>query len=169
MTNLENMSKNQTVRGLDANILNNSDLCVDCTQGKIHRTPFPKNEDSKAREPFELIHSDVCGKISPESMGGGNYFVTFIDHATRYCWINIIKTKDQVFESFKKWKVSVEKQYNAKVKILRSDNGGEYTSNEFEKYLESEGIIHQKSVPKNPEQNGLAERKNRSLVEATRS
>ena len=107
--------------------------------------------------------------MNPESVGGGKYFVTFIDDATRYTWVYILKFKSEVFSTFQNWKTLVENQYEKKIKILRSDNGGEYVSTEFEKYLRKEGIRHEKTVPKTTEQNGLSERMNRTLVEAVRS
>ena len=88
---------------------------------------------------------------------------------TRYTWIYILKKKSEVFEKFKSWKALVENQYDKKIKILRTDNGGEYTSNELETYLQIEEIRHKKTIPKTPEQNGVAERKNRTLIEAVRA
>ena len=102
------------------------------------------------------------------SKGNNSYFLTFIDHATRYTWVYVIASKSDVFKTFVKWKVMVEKQYERKVKIIRTDNGGEYTSNEFESYLSNEGITHQKTIPKTPEQNGVAERFNRTIMETVR-
>ena len=84
-------------------------------------------------------------------------------------WIYLLKSKNQVFEKFKEFKLLVEKQFDLKIKCIRSDNGGEYISNECLNYLKSEGIVHERTVPKSPEQNGVAERMNRSLVEAVRT
>ena len=103
------------------------------------------------------------------SLGGAEYFLTFTDDHTRYSWVYMLKTKDQVFECFRNWKALVKKQTRHKLKMLRTDNGGEYTSRQFEQYLKSEGIRHEKTVPKTPEQNGVSERLNRTLVEAARS
>ena len=87
----------------------------------------------------------------------------------RYTWVYFLKKKSQVFEKFLEWKNLVENQEGKKVKNLRTDNDGAYTSREFEKYLQQEGIRHEVTVPKTPEQNGVAERMNRTLVEMTRS
>ena len=115
------------------------------------------------------MHSDVCGKVNTKSLNGSQYFLTFIDDKTRYTWVYFLKTKDQVYEKFLEWKAMVEKSSSQKVKILRTDNGGEYTSKKFESYLKKEGIRHEVTIPKTPEQNGVAERMNRTLVEMTRS
>ena len=145
----------------------NSNECEPCTKGKNKRNPFPSRSYIAASEPFEIIHSDVC-YIGEKSLAGCEYFLTLIDDFTRYVWVFFLKSKSQVFEFFKNWKSMVENQFGRKIKILRSDNGGEYCSNAFSEFLISEGIIHQKSVPKNPEQNGVSERMNRTLVEMLR-
>ena len=84
-------------------------------------------------------------------------------------WIYILKSKNQVFEKFVEWKALVETSGGRKLKTLRTDNGGEYTSAEFTMYLKKEGVHHEFTVPKTPQQNGVAERMNRTLVEAVRS
>ena len=167
--NIRKMNSKKMFLGMDYSINENHFFCKNCVDGKIHRTPFPKISSKEVRKPLDLIHSDVCGKMNPVSLGGGLYFVTFIDDASRYTWVYIIKNKSDVFKTFVEWKTLVEKQYEKKIKILRSDIGGEYTSNEFEMFLKKEGILHQKTVPKTPEQNGVAERYNRTIVEAVRS
>ena len=169
ITNLKRMNSNNIVKGMSFSVNDDSFFCKNCVDGKIHRTPFPKNDSKRERMPFELIHSDICGKLNPLSLGGGQYFVTFIDDASRYTWVYILKNKSEVFSIFKDWKKLVENQYGVKIKILRSDNGGEYTSNEFEMFLKKEGILHHKTVPKNPEQNGVSERYNRTIIEGIRS
>ena len=169
INNINKMIREELVNGLDIKTTSQQDFsCEDCHHGKQARIPFPSKEETPRRKPFELIHSDVCGKISPKSHGGKQYFVTFIDDATRFCWVFVLQNKSDVFENFKKWKIKVENQYEAKVKILRSDNGGEYVSAQFQEYLEENGIEHQKTIPKTPQQNGLAERKNRTLIETIR-
>ena len=104
-----------------------------------------------------------------KSIGGAEYFLTFTDDRTRYSWIYPLKTKDQVFDHFREWKALVEKSSGKKLKILRTDNGGEYTFKKFEDFLKSEGICHECTIPKTPEQNGVAERLNRTLVESAHS
>ena len=111
----------------------------------------------------------MCGKIGTKSLGGANYFLTFIDDKTHYVWVYVLKTKDEVFKYFLEWKTQAEKSSGYQLKVLRTDNGGEYTSKEFKNYLKSEGVRHELTVPKTPEQNGVAERLNRTLVEAVRS
>jgi transposase InsO family protein len=106
--------------------------------------------------------------MSQNSISGARYFVTFIDDKTRMTFTYPMKSKDETYQKFKFFKTLVENQTEKKIKILRSDNGGEYTSHEFDSYLKEHGIKHQKSAPYVPEQNGIAERANRTIVERAR-
>ena len=102
-------------------------------------------------------------------MSGARYFLTFVDDKTHYTWVYVLKCKSEVFSKFLEWKAHVERMSNYCLRILRTDNGGEYTSNEFSTYLKSEGVRHEFTIPKNPEQNRVAERLNRTLLEYVRS
>ena len=167
--NLSKLKKDGLVNGFDYDISKEIVFWESCVSGKIHRCQFPRNGRERAEEPLGLIHSDVCGKISSPSLNRAEYFVVFIDDKTHYVWVYVIKHKDEVFQKFMEWKSLVENSSGHKVKKLRTDNGGEYTSTEFESYLKDEGIEHQYSIPKTPEQNGVSERRNRTLVETVRS
>ena len=147
------MAKDQLVDGFDYTVKKEASFCDSCVQGKHHRSRFPVIETKNAREPLDLIHSDVCGKINERSLSGAEYFLTFMDDKTRYVWVYILKQKSEVFTQFLEWKSIVERSTGKKVKALRTDNGGEYTSSEFESFLKAEGIRHELTVPKNPEQN----------------
>jgi transposase InsO family protein len=102
-------------------------------------------------------------------MGGAQYFVTFIDDNSRKVWVQTMRTKDETFEAFKRFKALAENQCGCRVKALRSDNGGEYNSAKFKKYLAEHGICAQTTAPYTPEQNGVSERMNRTLVECART
>lgn len=141
--------------------------CEICADGKLARSPFEKN-GTRANGLLETIHSDVCGPMSVKSIGGSKFYVTFIDDFSRKTFVYIIKSKDQVFECFKKFKALVENQTNKKIKIFRSDGGGEYDNKNFSDLFDNEGILHQQTAPYTPEQNGLAERMNRTIVEKVR-
>ena len=157
------------VTGLDVKKEESMNLCVGCLHGKQHRLPFPAAESRRASDILGLIHSDVCGPMKNISLGGAKYFITFIDDKTRKSFVYFLKSKDEVFEKFKEFKALVENQTGKRIKALRSDNGGEYVSNAFSKYLKAHGIHHQKTVAYTPEQNGVAERANRTIVERARS
>ena len=163
--NLQKLAKDKLADGFDYDLSKGIDFCESCTEGKHHRNRFPTSGGKHSEEPLGLVHTDVCGKMNVRSLGGAEYFLTFIDDKTHYVWVYVLKCKDQVFERFLEWKALVEKSSGGKLKVLRSDNGGEYTSAEFEDYLKSEGVQHECTVPKTPEQNGVAERMNRTLIE----
>jgi transposase InsO family protein len=97
------------------------------------RLTFPSS-DSRSKGILDLVHSDVCGPMSVASLSGYNYYVTFIDDFSRRMWIYFMKTKDEVFSRFREFKALVENQTGRKVRVLRSDNGGEYTSNDFKNF-----------------------------------
>lgn len=138
--------------------------CTSCLEGKQTRQPF-NHGGSRASELLELVHSDVCGPMENKSIGGSRYFLTFIDDYSRKVYVYMLTHKSEALEKFKEFKNQVENELNRKIKILRSDNGKEYVNHSFHNFLRSAGIIHQTSNPYTPEQNGLAERMNRTLVE----
>jgi Integrase core domain len=139
--------------------------CETCLIGKQTRTSSQQQPTRATTEHLELVHSDVCGPITPTSQGGARYFVTFIDDYTRHLWLYPIKEKSQAFPCFKDFRRAVELASGCKVKRLRSDGGGEYANNVFRAYLRSTGIRWEPTVPYAPEQNGLSERTNRSISE----
>ena len=107
--------------------------------------------------------------MSSPSVNGYEYYVLFIDDYSRRTWIYFMKTKNEVFKKFQEFKALVENQTGRKIKVFRSDNGGEYTSNAFVAFCAAAGIRRELIVPYNPEQNGVAERKNRTICGAARS
>jgi hypothetical protein len=102
-------------------------VCRGCTLGKYTKTIFPSS-DSRSVGVLDLIRTNVCGPMSRVSLGGCEYYVTFIYDHSRKTWIYFLKTKSEVFKRFQEFKALVENQTGRKIKFLRSDNGGEYTS-----------------------------------------
>ena len=144
-------------------------VCLGCVKGKIHKSPKKSHKSPRATQLLGIIHSDVCGPMSVESHSRALYFVTFIDCYSRYIHVYFIHSKDQVFSKFVEFKQLAENFTQCRIKILRSDNGGEYISKEFNQYLVSHGISRQLTIPNTPELNGVAERVNRTIVEMARS
>jgi transposase InsO family protein len=132
------------------------------------KKPFPSN-NNRSKETLDLIHSDVYGFMPVKSLGGSLYYLIFIDDYSRKTWLYLLKTKDKVFSKFQEFKAEIENLTNNKIKTLRIDNGGEYTSKEFVSFCKSEGIRREVTVPHNPQQNGVAERKNRSIEETVKA
>ena len=111
----------------------------------------------------------MCGKLKDKSLIGAEYFLTFIDDKIHFTWVYVLKKKDEVFRKFREWKAMVERESGHRVKTLHTDNGGEYISTEFKEYLKVEGVRHELTIRKTPEQNGVAEQMNRTSVEAVHS
>ena len=113
---------------------------------------------------MDLIHSDVCDLKSNQTRDGYKYFITFVDDSTRFCYVYLLKSKDEAIEKFELYKTEVENQLKGKIKVIRSDRGGEYVS-PFGEFCAKHGIIHEVTAPYSPQSNGIAERKNRTLKE----
>ncbi|KAI5354607.1 hypothetical protein L3X38_007502 [Prunus dulcis] len=144
-------------------------VCEGCKLGKQHRDSFPAESTWRAQFPLELVHTDICGPMQIASMSENRYFLLFIDDYTRMAWVYFLRNKSNAFECFKKFKAMTELQSGDKVKSLRSDRGGEFMSNEFLTYCSEAGIQRQLTVAYSPKQNGVAERKNRTVIEMTKS
>ena len=136
--------------------------CETCVEAKLTRSSFKSIE--RNNEPLNLIHSDICDLKFVQTRGGNKYFITFVDDSTKYCYVYLLKSKDEAIEKFILYKTEVENQLNKKIKVLRSDRGGEYES-PFGEFCAKHGIIHETTAPYTPQQNGVAERKNRTLKE----
>lgn len=164
-TNSTNMMmiKNGIVAGVDFNA-NVDKFCETCVKGKHSRLPF-RSSDTKTSALLELVHSDLCGPIEVESLGGSKYFLTFLDDFSRKVFVYMLKKKSEVAAKFVEFKQLVENQTGSRIRILRSDNGKEYCNNELSTILKKSGIQHQLTATYSPQQNGKAERLNRSLVE----
>jgi hypothetical protein len=139
-----------------------------CALGKNIKKPFPSSEN-RSKGILDLIHSDVCGPMPVKSLGGSLYYVTFIDDFSRKTWLYMLKTKDEVFSKFQEFKAEVENLTDKKIKTIRYDNGGEYTSKELVAFCKEAGIRRELIVPHNPQQNGVAERKNKTIEESIKA
>lgn len=137
--------------------------------GKQHRNPFPKKSHWRASQKLQLIHADLCGPITPISNGSKRYLISFIDDFTRKVWIYFLVEKSDAFNTFKHFKSLVEKETESCIKCLRTDRGGEFTSNEFNLFCKENGIKRQLTAAYTPQQNGVAERKNRTVMNMVRS
>ncbi|WCJ40143.1 Transposon Ty2-LR1 Gag-Pol polyprotein [Euphorbia peplus] len=143
------------------------DLCEHCIKGKQTRVKFG-TAIHNTKGILDYVHSDVWGPSKNVSLGGKSYYVTFVDDFSRRVWVYTMKSKDKVLEVFLIWKKMVGTQTGRKIKCLRSDNGGEYRSDPFLKVCRDEGIVRHFTVRHTPQQNGVAERMNRTLLEKVR-
>ncbi|GJR44232.1 retrovirus-related pol polyprotein from transposon TNT 1-94 [Tanacetum coccineum] len=143
---LKELTRKNMVHGLP-NLNYDDHFCEDWVLGKQTRSSFPRNANYQAKELSELIHSDLCGPLSPISFRSKRYFVTFIDDFSRKCWVYFLEQKSEAFETFNKFKAMVEKTTYQNIKALRSDRGEEYLSVSFIKFCEEQGIKSQ-NMPK---------------------
>ncbi|GJY73504.1 retrotransposon protein, putative, ty1-copia subclass [Tanacetum coccineum] len=144
------------------------DQYVSCLSGKITRKLFTHRPE-RAPDLLGIIHTDVCGPLRHVSRKDASYFITFANDYCRYGYIYLLKHKHEVFETFKVFKNEVENQVKKTVKAIRSDQGGEYISQEFKDYLKACGIVQQFTPPYTPQHNGVSEKRNRTLLDMVRS
>lgn len=165
-----NIMRNGLVDGLECTgSLSKSDfdLCEVCCEGKQSRLPF-NNKGRRASAVLEVIHGDLCGPMEVTSLGGSKYFMVLEDDFSRMVFIYFLEHKGQVFEKFKEFKAYTENQQGKKIKIFRSDQGTEFSSNEFRNFYKKNGILHQQTNAYTPQQNGMSERMNRTILEKAR-
>jgi hypothetical protein len=156
--NLIKANKKDTVRDLPKVIKPSDSIFKQCQIGKQTRASF-KTKEHSTKKTLELIHTDLCGPTRTKIIYGEHYFMFIIDDYARITWVYFLKEKSKSFEKFKTYKVLLENETYLKIKCLRSNNGGEFTSKKFIKVCENHGIKRQFSVPRNPQQNGVVERK----------
>lgn len=156
------------VSGVPPFQFDHDNVCKGCVLGKIIKKVFHYSY-KRAKEVLDLIHSNVCGPMSAPSLNGYLYYVIFIDDLSRKSWIYFMKATNETFNKSQEFKAMIELQIGKHIKILQSDNGGEFESNHFEEFCKEAGIRRQLTVPYNPQQNGVAERKNISICEAAKA
>nr|GEX62198.1 retrovirus-related Pol polyprotein from transposon TNT 1-94 [Tanacetum cinerariifolium] len=144
-------------------------VCEGCVLGKQTKMSFLVGKSKRATDLLELVHADLCGPMRTESLRGSRYFLLFTDDYSRMRWVYFLQLKSETFENFKKFKALVEKHSGKDLKVLRTDHGGEFISKEFAAFCNEEGIKRELTAPYTPEQNGVADRKNRTVVEMARS
>ncbi|PKU81762.1 Retrovirus-related Pol polyprotein from transposon TNT 1-94 [Dendrobium catenatum] len=142
--------------------------CNTCRMAKSRQLPFSLSV-STTTSPFELVHSDVWGPCPTISSQGFRYFVSFIDDFTKFCWVFPLIQKSEVTSKFILFSKMVNCQFSTTLKTIRTDGGGEYLNRSFQSFCQSLGINHQYTCPYTPAQNGVAERKNRHILETLRS
>ena len=178
---LGHISRERIEKLVKEGILQNLDftdfhVCVDCIKGK--QTKHTKKGVIRSNELLEIIHTDICGPLSVPCFIGEKYFITFIDDLSRYGYVYLMHEKSQAIDIFEMFITEVGRQLDKKIKCVRSDRGGEYygkydesgqNPGPFAKFLEKHGIRAQYTMPSTPQQNGVAERRNRTLMEMVRS
>jgi transposase InsO family protein len=175
-TSILKLIEHQSVKGLESFVPYLSELrkanpvsdCEACIMGSQARESFPSS-DYVTRAPLELVHTDVCGPMDPMSHDKKQYFLTLLDDYSGMSAVVVISHKSEVSQMLIEALEDMETACGHKVKAVRSDRGGEYVSKTLDEYLRSRRISHQFTAPYTPQQNGKAERLNRTLVEKTRA
>ena len=143
--------------------------CESCQFAKHHRLNYSPIVNKRASAPFELVHSDVWGSCPVVSSIGFRYFVTFVDDYSRTTWLYLMKNRSELFSHFLAFCAEIHTQFHVYVQNLRSENAKEYVSEQFQPFMLQHGILHQTSCVDTLAQNGVAERKNRYLLEIARA
>ncbi|GJT15368.1 retrovirus-related pol polyprotein from transposon TNT 1-94 [Tanacetum coccineum] len=166
---INNLVKNNLVRGLPKMKFEKDHLCSACEQGKIHQKHHKSKTDFASNKPLYLLHMDLCGPMRVESINGKRYVLVVVDDYSRYTWVFFLHSKDEASEviiSFiKKTQVNLQLQ----VQRVRTDNGTEFKNKTLAKFFDEVRISQQFSAARTPQQNGVVERRNRTLVEAART
>ncbi|KAJ9545833.1 hypothetical protein OSB04_025540 [Centaurea solstitialis] len=161
--------KNQLVRGLAPKEFTLDDHCVACLKGKQHKASHKSKTINTISAPLQLLHMDLFGPTNVMSIGKKSYCLVIIDDYSRFTWVFFLRTKDETSGLIKPFVKRVENQVNLRVKVIRSDNGTEFKNADLNSFCEEKGIERQFSAPRTPQQNGVAERRNRTLIEAART
>jgi hypothetical protein len=167
---LGHINKNKMIRMSKSGLLpkiNSEDfnICESCIKGKMTNKSFSKHW--KSSDLLEVIHSDICGPLRTKTHRGMKYFITFTDDYSRYGHIYLIRHKSEAIEKFKEYKLEVENKLGRSIKNLNNDRGGEYEA--MDSFCKASGIRHLYTMPYKPQQNGISERRNRTLMDMTRS
>nr|GEU51461.1 zinc finger, CCHC-type [Tanacetum cinerariifolium] len=164
---LKSMAQRDLVHRIPT-IKHTTQVCDVCLIGKHSRAPFPKKAKARSTSHLDLVYGDLCGPITSPTPSGKKYIFLLVDEYSRFMWVYFLNTKDQAFETFKEYKKSIENELRTTLKMLRMDRGGEFTSNKFMQYCKENGIARQLTAPYSPQQNGVVERRNRTIMSTTR-
>jgi hypothetical protein len=122
-------------------------VCDACLAGKQRRAPLPEQSRCRATNRIDLVHGDMCGPITPVTPSGNQYFLLLVDDMSRFMWLVLLPSKDQAAAAIKNFQMSVEVETGRKLKTLRTDRGGEFTSVEFGRYCAERGVQRQLTAP----------------------
>ncbi|GJT05916.1 putative ribonuclease H-like domain-containing protein [Tanacetum coccineum] len=167
--NLNKLVKGNLVRGLPSKVFKNDHTCVACQKGKQHRASCKAKLERIITEPLHTLHMDLFGPTSVKSINHASYCLVITDDCTRFSWVFFLATKDETSGILQNFIRQIENQLNHRVKIIRSDNGTEFKNRDMLEFCGNKGIKQEYSNARTPQQNGVAERINRTLIEAART
>jgi transposase InsO family protein len=138
-------------------------FCDVCVLTKQRRLPFPQQSSFRAKERLELLHGDLCGPVTPATLGGRRYFLLLIDDLSRYMWVVVLGSKGEAADVIRRTQAAVEAECGRKLCVLRTDNGGKFTAAEFTSYCADEGVQRHYSASYSLQQNSVVERHNQTV------
>ncbi|KAI3729808.1 hypothetical protein L6452_18478 [Arctium lappa] len=166
---INKLVRGKLVKGLPELKYERQHLCAAYEKGKMKRAAHKPKTEPSTSSPLELLHMDLCGPMRTQSLGGKKYVLVIVDDYSRYTWVKFLRSKDETLEILILFLKTTQVKQQRQVKFLRTDNGTEFKNKIVDEYLESVGISHQYSAARTPQQNGVVERRNRTLVEAART
>ncbi|GJS41395.1 retrovirus-related pol polyprotein from transposon TNT 1-94 [Tanacetum coccineum] len=166
---INNLTRLDLVDGLPKFKYGKDHLCFACERGKGKKDSHPPNLVPSDHSKLELIHMDLCGPTRVASINGKKYILVTVDDFSRYTWVYFLLSKDETPEIIKKFIAQAQLNYKAKVCKIRTDNGTKFKNTSLKPHYEKLGIMQQFSIARTPQQNGVAERRNRTLIEAART
>ncbi|GJT42065.1 putative ribonuclease H-like domain-containing protein, partial [Tanacetum coccineum] len=167
--NLNKLVKGNLVRGLPSKVFRNDHTCVACQKGKQHKASCKAKLERTITEPLHTLHMDLFGPTSVKSINHASYCLVITDDCTRFSWVFFLATKDETSGILQNFFRQIENQLNHRVKIIRSDNGTEFKNRDMLEFCGNKGIKQEYSNARTPQQNGVAERMNKTLIEAART
>ncbi|GKE30651.1 putative ribonuclease H-like domain-containing protein, partial [Tanacetum coccineum] len=166
---MNKLVRGNLVRGLPSKLFENDHTCIACQKGKQHKASCKTKLVSSISQPLQMLHMDLFGPTSVRSINHKTYCLVVTDDYSRFSWVFFLATKDETSGILKTFITGIENQINHKVKIIRCDNRTEFKNNDMNQFCKMKGIKREFSVARTPQQNGVAERKNRTLIEAART
>jgi transposase InsO family protein len=144
-------------------------FCDICVLTKQRWLPFPQHSSFRAKEGLELVHGDLCGLVTPATPGGRRYFLLLIDDLSHYMWVVVLGSKGEAADAIRRAHATAEAECGRKLRVLRTNNGGEFMAAEFALYCVDEGVQRHYSAPYSPEQNDVIKRRNHMVVGMARA
>ncbi|WVZ80760.1 hypothetical protein U9M48_028213 [Paspalum notatum var. saurae] len=169
MRNLAKLLKGEHILGLTNVVFEKDKVCGACQAGKQVGVLHPAKNILSTTRPLELLHMDLFGPVAYISIGGNKYGLVIVDDFSRFTWVFFLHDKVEVLETLKKFMRRAQNEFEVKIKKIRSNNGREFKNTGVEEFLDEEGINHEFSAPYPPQQNGVVERNNRTLIDMART
>ncbi|GJX76081.1 retrovirus-related pol polyprotein from transposon TNT 1-94, partial [Tanacetum coccineum] len=166
---INDLARKDLVRGLPRLKFEKDHLCSACQLGKSKKFSHKPKSENTNMEVLHTLHMDLCGPMRVQSINGKKYILVIVDDYSRFTWVKFLRSKDETPEFVINFLKQIQVGLNKTVRYIRTDNGTEFVNQVMSEYYEGVGIFHQKSVPRTPQQNGVVERRNRTLVEAART